>query len=217
MTLIAEFTVPGKPVPKPRAKYNPRTRTTYYPKPKHGESIESYERRVQGEAFSASRWVRVPDSNKLERRSDRWPQRGDCARERPTRRAGKSKDCACAFCASRIEVELRIYVPDRRHRDLDNIAKSILDGMNRVLFQDDSQVLHTTIDKALDRANPRVEVVVRLTPPAQRKLDLEEPDVDLETCPECEGAGVFAVTLPVSGKKREVVCGPCRGSGKVSA
>jgi Holliday junction resolvase RusA-like endonuclease len=56
------------------------------------------------------------------------------------------------------EVTLRIYLPDRRPRDVDNVAKAILDGCNRVLWGDDRQVRKVTAERFLDPASPRVEV-----------------------------------------------------------
>lgn len=37
-------------------------------------------------------------------------------------------------------VKITLLCPDRRHRDLDNIGKSILDGMNAIVWADDSQI-----------------------------------------------------------------------------
>jgi len=55
-------------------------------------------------------------------------------------------------------ISMNIFFPDLRRRDLDNVVKAILDGLNRVVWWDDSQVVSMTTKKALDRDNPRVEV-----------------------------------------------------------
>jgi crossover junction endodeoxyribonuclease RusA len=39
-----------------------------------------------------------------------------------------------------VSVTLRLWFPDRRRRDLDNVAKSVLDGLNGVAYADDSQI-----------------------------------------------------------------------------
>lgn len=57
-------------------------------------------------------------------------------------------------------VEIHAYLHDRRARDLDNISKSVLDGLNRVLWLDDRQVVRLLVDKAIDPERPRIEVVV---------------------------------------------------------
>jgi Holliday junction resolvase RusA-like endonuclease len=51
-----------------------------------------------------------------------------------------------------------VYWPDRRRRDLSNILKSIEDGCNRIVWDDDCQVTSIYVRGALDRERPRVEV-----------------------------------------------------------
>lgn len=61
---------------------------------------------------------------------------------------------------SRFAVELVVYEPDARRRDLDNQAKTVLDAMNGVVWADDSQIDALTVVRRLDRERPRVEVLV---------------------------------------------------------
>ena len=63
--------------------------------------------------------------------------------------------------ASRYRVDIDAYLPDARRRDIDNIAKTILDALNGVLYLDDSQVTTLFVDTHIDRAEPRVVVAVR--------------------------------------------------------
>lgn len=58
-------------------------------------------------------------------------------------------------------VELRVYFGDARGRDIDNVLKSVLDGLNRALWHDDRQVVRVTAEKNVDRGRPRVEVCVQ--------------------------------------------------------
>lgn len=66
----------------------------------------------------------------------------------------------------RYRVEVTVVHPDRRARDVDNVAKAILDGINRVttapaVWRDDSQVAELVVRRAEpDKANPRVEVTI---------------------------------------------------------
>jgi crossover junction endodeoxyribonuclease RusA len=62
--------------------------------------------------------------------------------------------------ASRYRVDVEAYLPDERRRDLDNIAKTILDALNGVLYLDDSQVTVLLVATHVDRERPRVEVRV---------------------------------------------------------
>lgn len=61
----------------------------------------------------------------------------------------------------RFVVEVTMYFADLRRRDVDNVLKGILDGMNGVLYEDDSQVVAASAIKWLDRETPRTVVVVR--------------------------------------------------------
>lgn len=64
---------------------------------------------------------------------------------------------------ARLEVTLSVRFPDARRRDLDNVAKAILDGLNGVAYEDDSQVdaLHVyRLDTS--KKDPRVEVRVKV-------------------------------------------------------
>lgn len=62
----------------------------------------------------------------------------------------------------RFAVELTAFLPDWRRLDLDNIAKSVLDGMIGAVYGDDSQVSRMHLERVLGDPNPRLEVRVRL-------------------------------------------------------
>lgn len=61
---------------------------------------------------------------------------------------------------ARYRVEAKVFFPDARTRDIDNVAKSLLDGLNGVLWKDDRQVELLSMQRAVDRTSPRIEVVV---------------------------------------------------------
>ena len=54
-------------------------------------------------------------------------------------------------------MECKIYPTSKK--DVDNICKSVLDGMNGIVFVDDGQVVDLTVSKRYSE-NPRVEIVV---------------------------------------------------------
>jgi Holliday junction resolvase RusA-like endonuclease len=61
-------------------------------------------------------------------------------------------------------VKADVYRP-RRHGDLDNVLKSLLDSMNSGpdgcgLYHDDAQVIHLVARRFDDKAQPRVELIV---------------------------------------------------------
>ena len=59
-----------------------------------------------------------------------------------------------------VSVEVSCYFADARRHDVDNVLKAVMDGMNGVLYRDDSQVVTASVSKAIDRSDPRVEVRV---------------------------------------------------------
>ena len=64
--------------------------------------------------------------------------------------------------SKRYAVTVEAFFADKRSRDLDNVAKSILDGLNGHAYKDDSQVDRLYVFRRLDRARPRVEVLVEV-------------------------------------------------------
>ena len=47
-----------------------------------------------------------------------------------------------------LDVEVEVFPPDNRRRDIDNLQKSLLDSMQHGgLYEDDSQIVKITIDK----------------------------------------------------------------------
>lgn len=59
-------------------------------------------------------------------------------------------------------VEMKVFWPDRRRRDIDNGTKAFLDALTGVLWLDDSQIIKLTLYKMLDKQNPRVELEIDL-------------------------------------------------------
>jgi crossover junction endodeoxyribonuclease RusA len=58
-------------------------------------------------------------------------------------------------------LRVEVYRP-RRAGDWDNFGKSVSDGLNGVLWKDDSQVLYATVSIVEDKMNPRTRVVVQV-------------------------------------------------------
>jgi len=46
-----------------------------------------------------------------------------------------------------LAVEIDIYPPDHRRRDVDNVQKALLDALQHGAYQDDSQIIRLTIEK----------------------------------------------------------------------
>ncbi len=56
-----------------------------------------------------------------------------------------------------LAAEIRLYWPDKRRRDIDNI-KALLDALTGILWEDDSQITDLHLFKAYDKERPRVEI-----------------------------------------------------------
>ena len=70
----------------------------------------------------------------------------------------------CALDGPRFEGRLKLtvvaYMPDQRRRDADNVAKSVSDGLNGVVWDDDDQVVELVVRKELDRDHPRTKITI---------------------------------------------------------
>ena len=72
-----------------------------------------------------------------------------------------AKSAGCRPVEGPVSVALSVYVKGRL--DADNIAKSILDGLNGVAYEDDDQVveLHIWKYRVKNAADERVEIEIR--------------------------------------------------------
>lgn len=76
--------------------------------------------------------------------------------------AAKMAHGECWPMGAAYRVKMLVWFQDLRRRDLDNVVKAVLDGLNGVLWDDDSQVVELSIGRAVDRDRPRVDVVVEV-------------------------------------------------------
>lgn len=59
-----------------------------------------------------------------------------------------------------VVVSLFFYFGDKRRRDVSNHEKLLGDSMNKIVFDDDSQIIKMILERSYDKKNPRVEVEV---------------------------------------------------------
>jgi len=59
-----------------------------------------------------------------------------------------------------LSIQLTFYRADRRRVDYDNLAKSIADSLQGIVYHDDSQIFSALITKRIGCDRPRVEIVV---------------------------------------------------------
>ena len=55
----------------------------------------------------------------------------------------------------------RKYQPTaRNYGDVDNHLKALFDGMNQIVFVDDSQIVRCVVEKFCDKEQPRTEIEI---------------------------------------------------------
>ena len=59
-----------------------------------------------------------------------------------------------------MRLTVQLWFPDRRRRDADNAAKTIMDALNGIAWGDDSQVAELTVTRQVDRHRPRAVITV---------------------------------------------------------
>ena len=57
-----------------------------------------------------------------------------------------------------LRLEITFYRETRHRCDIDNLGKSILDGLNRIAWRDDNQVVDLILHKRICKENPRTEI-----------------------------------------------------------
>jgi Holliday junction resolvase RusA-like endonuclease len=53
-----------------------------------------------------------------------------------------------------------LFFGDRRKRDLDNVGKSVLDSLNKLLYDDDSQIDELYLSRQYDIRSPRAVITI---------------------------------------------------------
>ena len=48
----------------------------------------------------------------------------------------------------------------RRFGDCDNLSKAVMDALNGIVYDDDSQIIKITTEKFTDKNNPRIEIEI---------------------------------------------------------
>jgi len=73
--------------------------------------------------------------------------------------------CGIATRGDGFECDVSVWIvfhrEDRVNVDLDNLIKSVLDGMNGIAYDDDKQVVEIHAWLKYDKENPRVEVKIK--------------------------------------------------------
>jgi crossover junction endodeoxyribonuclease RusA len=66
------------------------------------------------------------------------------------------------FGKSRVRLEIKMFPPDNRRRDADNICKAVLDSLQHTnVLEDDSQVQQLYIEKCEKFEGGKIEVMMR--------------------------------------------------------
>lgn len=60
----------------------------------------------------------------------------------------------------RIKVEYEVFYNDKRKRDIDNILKLLTDSLQKVVFENDSQIDELTVKRRFTKEKPRTIIQV---------------------------------------------------------
>ena len=94
--------------------------------------------------------------NVLTKKADRWQSDAHDAAYQEMCRTGWT----CPQ-GEKVTVDIVVLWPDKRRRDTHNLLKLLMDALEGVAYDDDRWALPRILDFDYDRADPRVEVVVR--------------------------------------------------------
>ena len=64
----------------------------------------------------------------------------------------------------RLKVELNFKRKNKRKVDLDNLSKAVLDACNKIVWEDDVQIVDLRITKRVDKEEPGVMITVWTKP-----------------------------------------------------
>lgn len=61
-----------------------------------------------------------------------------------------------------LEIEVKLFFGSKRKKlDIDNFGKLLLDSCNKIIWEDDSQIVKQTVEKKYSRENPRIELEIK--------------------------------------------------------
>ncbi len=134
-TMIVAFQVPGKPFGKQRPRVNTRTHRAYTPK-----QTMDYEKRIAN-AYRRTTKYKAPKDTPVQMTIYAYHQ---VPKSAPKKRVGAMLD-------DRI---LPTVKPD-----IDNIAKVVIDGLNKVAYEDDNQIVDLRVVKRYAKS-PKIVVMI---------------------------------------------------------
>lgn len=59
-----------------------------------------------------------------------------------------------------ISVRIYLTLPTKRRRDIDNVAKSVLDSMIGIIYKDDSQVSKLYIERCYEKGISKTKIII---------------------------------------------------------
>ena len=59
------------------------------------------------------------------------------------------------------EMKMDLFFKDKRKHDIDNFGKICIDSLQKIVYNDDSQIQKLTTEKYIDKLNPRIEIFIQ--------------------------------------------------------
>jgi Holliday junction resolvase RusA-like endonuclease len=72
----------------------------------------------------------------------------------------KAKEIYKTPIRGNVSVTMHFLLATKRVVDLDNLSKAVLDGLKKIAFEDDSQVVDLHLYKTLDKDDPGVTIII---------------------------------------------------------
>ena len=77
------------------------------------------------------------------------------------RSAMRGSDPLTGAISATIKLYRKYKTTARRFGDVDNHLKALFDGMNKIVFADDAQIIRCVVEKFTDKENPRAEIEIQ--------------------------------------------------------
>lgn len=71
-------------------------------------------------------------------------------------------ECGCSHVDGRLDVDIRLFPPDRRRRDIDNYCKATLDALEKCgIYDNDEQIDHLRVRRDEVRKGGQAVIVIK--------------------------------------------------------
>lgn len=121
-----------------------------------------------------------------------WQSYVASAAQQSMREAGRTNQ---PYERARLEVNLHFYLGNARRVDLDNLSKAVLDGMNKIVFNDDQQVIDLHVSKRIAEKPEDIGVAILIKQASREFCTCEMPEMMGHLQGYCKNCGQLVETV----------------------